>query len=173
MNDINILLAVFASELYHKSVSTNTIELLADRVTNDWNESLCISICNIMFAYYKGQYVVCTTDFDKSVVIKEFSDIYQNVIGDTYINIKTIIDIFKLSMSRNDMVHSLALIENVAKDDGLHRFTNSCIHIYKSIINYIINKSLFCVEPYAGIMESMLRYVTNNDMDGKSPEYLS
>ena len=172
--DLNFLLAIFANELYHKAVNNETIYSIRSILIDSWEEHVCVSLCNIMFAYYSSLYETCTTDTEKESVVKEFKDMYEKVIGETYIGWETVERIFAIRVSRNNSDLCLKLVVEITNDRSLLQFHDSCLYIYKSLVEYIVDRSKFYIEPYASTMEFMLSNMPkDNIIHGKSPEYLT
>lgn len=172
MEDINMMIAIFANGLQHKTLNEDIIGVLSEAVLKNMSESLCISICNVLFAYYSNQYMIASTDSERNMVVESFAEMYSSILDDKYISVECIKNIFIMHMMRNDMNTLLNMIKAIADDKSLHGMHNTYIYVCKHLINCIIDRCKFCEEPYATILDKLLSDIREDGLiNGKCPNY--
>lgn len=174
MDDPCIKVAKFANNLRKKSIRDVDCKELHDVVVNEHSESFCIVICNVLFTYYSSQHDICTSDTESQLVKKSFLSMYKSIFEDIYIDASVINTLFDLRVSHANMDKYLSVITMLYKNDCIRQFPISCVYLYRNFVNYIVDRSMFCVEPYATAIDEMLTYLSENKyVDGKSPNYLN
>lgn len=173
MDDMNVLIAKFANGLQHKSLTDEDVSGLSEVISGEQSESSYVLVCNILFTYYARQYGICTTDIERNSVIDAFIKMYRSIFGDLYLSTDVVICIFKMRVSHDDMDTRTDMMLKISEDKSIQEFKDTYVYVYKHLIDYIIDRSMFCDEPYAGILNTLLERISSNeDIDGKSPNYL-
>ena len=173
MADRCIAISRFALNLCKKN--TSDLSEVSQYINDSNSEASCISVCNVIFSYYKNQYRIASTDEQRKYVSSSMLKLYNDIFRDgKYLSEDTISILFSLACNINDGDTVRKSIESISAADDMRRFPVTCNYIYRYCSNYIVDTSIFYKEPYTSILDKMMTYVSeNNPAVNMPPDYLS
>ena len=170
----DMIISEFALALCRNHVDTYELSGVNKLLNESDCEDTYISICNILFAFYRKQYHVASDDNQRKSVSKLFASMYNKVFAGKYMTCDTASRLFFIACNIENGEILKNSINNITGCNDLEKYIATCKYVYRFCINYIVNSGIFHIEPYTSIMENMLLYIKTNTSDVTSlPNYFS